>query len=66
MRIVRTTLVGILAVALFASLAALALADPPGNPNGCGQGPAASQYHVPSTPPGDEYGGPPSGCPNGG
>ena len=64
MTIVRTTLATMLAVVLFSSLAALALASPPpGNPaGGCGQGPAAGsgppsgQYG----PPGNQYGGPPN------
>jgi hypothetical protein len=63
MRIVRTTVVGILAVVLFASLAALALAGDPAG--GCGQGPPAGQYHGPPSPPGSQYGGPPGGCPHG-
>jgi hypothetical protein len=63
MSIVRTTLATALAVVLFAALAALALAGPPGNPAGCGQGPPSGQYAGPPVdPPGNQYG-PPNGCP---
>ena len=60
MKVVRSAMVSLLAIALFASLAALALASPPtGNPaGGCGQGPPGgtvgppvSQYGEPPNPP---------------
>jgi hypothetical protein len=54
MTILRAALTGLLAVVLFASIAALAVASPPGNPTGsCGKGPAADQG-----PPGTQYGHP--------
>ena len=80
MKVVRTVATGLLALVLFASLAALALASPPsGNPaGGCGQGPPdgtvgppAGQYHgppnppSPPSPPGGQYG-PPGGQYGGG
>jgi hypothetical protein len=66
MRIVRTTLATMLAIVLFTSVAALAIASPPaGNPaGGCGQGPPADRGGGPPGgqygPPGNQYGGPSS------
>ena len=66
MSIVRTTLGMMVAIALFASVAALALASPPnGNPaGGCVQGPSPGVGGGPPGgqygPPGGQYGGPPN------
>lgn len=57
MTIVRRTLAALLAIVLFVSVAALAVASPPpGNPAGsCGQGPPADRG---GGPPGGQYGPP--------
>ena len=66
MSIERTMLAMMMAIVLFASLAALAFASPPnGNPaGGCGQGPPPGVGGGPPGgqygPPGGQYGGPPS------
>ena len=65
MTIVRRTLATLLAIVLFASVAALAVASPPpGNPaGGCGPGLPADHGSPPGGqlgPPGNQYAGPPN------